>query len=67
MITVELKPCPFCGGISVLRGGDDVGGHPFWYVDCKECGAMTRGADTFREAAEIWNNRKEGDHDRIHE
>ncbi len=36
MSDIKLKPCPFCGGESVVHVGDGI------RVICKKCGVMTK-------------------------
>jgi hypothetical protein len=69
----NLKPCPFCGGEAKLCDNsisdcvydpitlaeiDCTYEEPdtFW-VNCRECYAMTLGFDTEKEAIEAWNKR----------
>ena len=50
----ELKPCPFCGcKPQVQKPTDD-----FYFIECgRLCGAMTRGYETYNEAAKAWNDK----------
>lgn len=52
----DLKPCPFCGGVSEVGGFDD-----FTVIRCSECGASTDGCLTLDHgiefASELWNKR----------
>lgn len=59
----ELKPCPFCGGIAVIRK-DEERINPFFVrcgnIDCK----MVVGTNYFsteEEAIEAWNGRVSDD------
>lgn len=56
---MTIKPCPFCGKPGRLRGSDDVGGAPFYYVECADinCMANTAGQETPDKAIELWNRR----------
>lgn len=49
----QLKPCPFCGFVSVYSGFFN-DGH---WVECSHCGCRTRGFDTKYEAGKQWNKR----------
>ena len=53
MKEIVLKPCPFCGGISIPRHGSN----GFYYVKCDKCGSMTGDFDDIDGAAAIWNRR----------
>ena len=63
-MSIELKPCPFCGGEAVLQAIDfepDYDDLPIWWVRCSSCLAETAeftGA-TEAEAIAAWNTRKE--------
>ena len=50
-MTVELKPCPFCGNVCF-----EVKSRYAPYIKCKECGTIKIG-DTFEECVEKWNGR----------
>ena len=70
----ELKPCPFCGGEAKLADnefGEPVFDNnlaqvdfmysapdAFW-VECKDCFAMSGSYNTEEEAIEAWNRRAE--------
>jgi len=53
--SVELKPCPFCGGKAKLKGVED------HWVRCKGDNCLvypeTACYDTAREAIAAWNRR----------
>ena len=55
MSETKLKPCPFCGGKSVVTWW-----HGKYCVQCTDCGVIVqmplRG--TREEATELWNTRK---------
>lgn len=47
-----LRPCPFCGGIAVLKalyGGE--------YIECGTCGCSTKRFIKMDKAIEAWNKR----------
>lgn len=50
---IELKPCPFCGGVAFLQEGmmED------YRVECFYCFAHTFYEDSEEEAIEAWNRR----------
>ena len=50
-MTIELKPCPFCGGKAEMMG------ITFVYVKCLKCGVETMGFREEDEAAGAWNRR----------
>lgn len=51
---IELKPCPFCGGMNLYY---ETG--RFFGVECADCGGKIVGAyRTVEEAADAWNTRK---------
>lgn len=55
----ELKPCPFCGCVSVELKNN----HPkhydmiVYYVECRDCQAFGPCSSNFRIAEKAWNNR----------
>lgn len=49
--TLEVKPCPFCGGYPLIENARGV------FIECAECGTSTRQKETQREAVEFWNTR----------
>ena len=51
---INLKPCPFCGGVAEVFIGDIVSG-----VNCSECKAEMWTSDAAEEAIEAWNRRIE--------
>lgn len=58
-MSIELKPCPFCGGKASLHSDTD---GPTWFVGCSnsECPVephlyLNKGD----EAAQVWNRRAE--------
>ncbi|MCP9269691.1 Lar family restriction alleviation protein [Xenorhabdus sp. XENO-1] len=57
-MTDELKPCPFCGGYSVVD--KEYGGKYFVY--CSECLVeQTEPSETEAEAIAAWNQRANND------
>lgn len=69
----ELKPCPFCGGIAVVKVCDgsgsfytDIGTEVFYgrkmnhcLIMCKKCRIRTQAYLTRRGAFNAWNRRTE--------
>lgn len=53
MNEVKLKPCPFCGG----EAGITTDIYSKYVASCKECGAVSKNADTIGGAAKAWNKR----------
>ena len=54
--TVELKPCPFCGGKDTGTLTTSYDG--YWYaVFCENCMAQTRKCRQEKDAIEAWNRR----------
>ena len=53
MNEVKLKPCPFCGG----EAGITTDIYSKYVASCKECGAVSKNADTIDGAAKAWNKR----------
>lgn len=53
--TIELLPCPFCGGKATMHD-NDIGDY---YVECFVCGAETSDhrCEEPKHAAERWNRR----------
>lgn len=55
-MSIELKPCPFCGGEAELVIDEPFKG--FTFVECHECGS--RGSiSKERQAIKAWNTRAE--------
>lgn len=63
--SIELKPCPFCGGhaneISVIENGND---QKFVsYIECEQCGCRTKDVeitllnDPFPKLKKLWDSR----------
>ena len=76
MTTIQLKECPFCGGMAIPISDDDMD----FYVMCTTC--LARGAISSNEippyphkypnekeklqyAVSAWNKRKEKDNDTL--
>lgn len=50
----KLKPCPFCGGKPrIIR----IGHTKVHYIECAECRAKTKQAESKDSAIEAWNRR----------
>lgn len=60
MSKIELKPCPFCGGLGVLNNENN---RVFSFVKCVQCGAESGLVKVSAEycadekAVENWNRR----------
>ena len=68
---IELKPCPFCGGINVgvLQSYCSLNGHKYWYIahlmptkecpltDCFNRWHSSEKYTTKEKAIEAWNRR----------
>ena len=57
-MTDKLKPCPFCGGISILNtltSGKTV------FAVCMKCGVRTLDYEYKDRAREAWNRRVDND------
>lgn len=50
-----LLPCPFCGGVRVVRCNGAVKAREYTY--CRDCGAQGPKADNRYGAIEVWNTR----------
>lgn len=58
-LTVDLKPCPFCGGVGYMRRYDFTALPSTYSVACRKCRAQTwTFFATKDEAAEAWNGRE---------
>ncbi len=49
----RLKPCPFCGSLSI----EPFGGDGVHYIGCTTCEAEGPSAESFVEAYELWDKR----------
>ena len=63
MSEIELKQCPFCGGVAKLYGSSKITGTGFKHyqiVVClnDDCGCRTGFCETVADAIEKWNTRK---------
>lgn len=63
METLDLKPCPFCGGEAKLSGAYTIEGVTAWAVYCGKtpsdfsCGAQITSIESEEKAIESWNRR----------
>ena len=59
--TLDLKPCPFCGGeAKVVKEYDSMIGETFYFCECASCTATILGGKVEeKEAIKIWNRRVE--------
>jgi Lar family restriction alleviation protein len=54
---IKLKPCPFCGGKTLEKGGiDGINGRLRW-ISCKECGSSSGLKLAVVDAIASWNLR----------
>lgn len=63
-MSVELKPCPFCGSkwTQVRWMGFDNNSSAFctgYRAECTDCGAITKAFTREKDAVEAWNRRAE--------
>ena len=65
-MSVELKPCPFCGSgnlrlqkARVFDANDKLTNDIFYRYECQYCGAWGGGGYTEMSATERWNHRVE--------
>lgn len=61
-MSVELKPCPFCGSTAqtAIACRDQLFGGEEWQAHCDQCGAeVSLFYHSEDEAAEAWNSRAE--------
>lgn len=63
--SIQLKPCPFCGGKAKIHGCADLENERMaavltgkYGVHCEKCKIATTPYDTEGKAAEAWNQRK---------
>ena len=59
MSSIELKPCPFCGGNDIKAGYDRY--FNYGYVLCRTCRAEVwhKGISAKKEAIDKWNRRSD--------
>lgn len=53
---IDLKPCPFCGGVPEVTDLDGFGGG-FFAIECTKCGVSTRWMRRRQDAVIRWNRR----------
>lgn len=58
-MSVELKPCPFCGGKAILTSETTNYFSERYFVLCNDCHNRTKGCQFRRTAIEAWNRRAE--------
>ena len=62
---IELKPCPFCGGNSIVMHdvpgtfGKSTHTRLYHYMQCRDCFAQTGYHGTKPKTIEAWNRRDE--------
>lgn len=63
--SIQLKPCPFCGGKAAMHGCADIENERLaavlngkYGVHCEKCKVATQPFDTEKKAADEWNQRK---------
>lgn len=52
----EIKPCPFCGGVSTLKNGSSELGRGYW-VECLVCRSGGKDCHNPNDAIKAWNKR----------
>jgi Lar family restriction alleviation protein len=63
-MTLDLKPCPFCGRKAKLAGSYTIDGVTAWAVYCGNtpsdftCGAQITSIESEGKAVEAWNRRE---------
>ena len=57
--TIDLKPCPFCGGeAKIIEEHDIMIGETFYFCECVDCTATILGGKVEeKEAIKMWNRR----------
>lgn len=55
----ELKPCPFCGGEAKILSIKEECEGEFYWIACKECGALIPVYYLEKNAVDAWNRRTE--------
>lgn len=56
-VGMEIKPCPFCGGVARIREKYFINCDTEYKIQCKECFCTTRGHWEVDEAITAWNQR----------
>jgi hypothetical protein len=57
---IDLKCCPFCGGVAWLENVEFPDGDVYFNPQCSKCEAgWMCNCETKQEAIEVWNMRKE--------
>lgn len=58
-MSVELKPCPFCGGCELDLWSTQYYDEDLWSVSCHACRVAIVNRDSKDEAIDAWNTRAE--------
>ena len=58
MEKIELKSCPFCGGIGILCKEPITQEALVWFVECSMCGAKAMEWPTPQGAVDAWESRE---------
>jgi Lar family restriction alleviation protein len=56
-MSADLKPCPFCGGATIVEHSNDLSEGPFVWHACGDCGVETEGLNGTEAARKLWNTR----------
>lgn len=54
---IELKPCPFCGGVGRVYTFDHGDGVPAYNIMCRTCALDMGHFESMEELAGVWNRR----------
>lgn len=59
-MSVELKPCPFCGGKAKKQAVETtILSDTYWGARCTKCNCGTAGYLNYNDAIKAWNRRSD--------